>query len=119
MVSAAQLFDVQHYCSMTNHMWDGFWLVANKANWDTLPVAVQAVVARNMEDAGPRATRRSADTERQPARCAGGARPGVQPGPTLTPFRAALQAAGFYRDWEMRLGADAGGLLESTVGPLD
>src|ERR1044071_5485179 len=25
LISTAKLFEVQKYCSMTNHMWDGFW----------------------------------------------------------------------------------------------
>ena len=26
----AKLYEVQKYCSMTNHMWDGFWFLANR-----------------------------------------------------------------------------------------
>ena len=47
MISTAKLYEVQKYCSMTNHMWDGFWMLANKRAWDKLPPDLQAIVARN------------------------------------------------------------------------
>jgi len=38
--------------SITNHMWDGYWLVANKA-WPggKLPDAMKTIVARHIKDA--------------------------------------------------------------------
>ena len=30
MISTAKLYEVQKYCSLTNHMWDGFWFLANQ-----------------------------------------------------------------------------------------
>ena len=34
IIAAAKLYEVQKYGSLTNHMWDGFWLLANKRAWD-------------------------------------------------------------------------------------
>jgi TRAP-type C4-dicarboxylate transport system substrate-binding protein len=25
---------VQKYCSLTNHMWDGYWFLANRRAWE-------------------------------------------------------------------------------------
>ncbi len=37
IISTAKLFEVQKYCSLTNHMWDGFWFLANRRAWEKLP----------------------------------------------------------------------------------
>ena len=37
VVSLFKLNEVQKYCSLTNHMWDGFWFLANKRAWERLP----------------------------------------------------------------------------------
>ena len=30
IMKVAKLWEVQKYCSMTNHMWDGFWMLGNR-----------------------------------------------------------------------------------------
>jgi len=34
IISTAKLYEVQKYCSLTNHMWDGFWFLANRRAWE-------------------------------------------------------------------------------------
>ena len=34
LISTAKLYEVQKYCSLTNHMWDGFWFLANRRAWE-------------------------------------------------------------------------------------
>ena len=46
-------------CSLTNHMWDGFWFLANGKAWNGLPADVRDVIAKNLNAA---ADRRSATT---------------------------------------------------------
>ena len=31
IIQVAKLYEVQKYCSLTNHIWDGFWFIANGA----------------------------------------------------------------------------------------
>jgi TRAP-type transport system periplasmic protein len=50
VISTAKLYEVQKYCSMTNHMWDGFWMLANKRAWDKLPPELQAIVAKHWNE---------------------------------------------------------------------
>jgi len=52
IISTAKLYEVQKYCSLTNHMWDGFWFLANKKAWEKLPPDLQAIVAKNINAAG-------------------------------------------------------------------
>ncbi|MGI4942148.1 MAG: TRAP transporter substrate-binding protein, partial [Janthinobacterium lividum] len=33
IISAAKLYEVQKYCSLTNHMWDGWWFLMNRRAW--------------------------------------------------------------------------------------
>ena len=37
IIDTAKLYEVQQFCSTTNHMWDGFWFLANRKNWEALP----------------------------------------------------------------------------------
>ena len=34
IIQTAKLYEVQKYCSLTNHMWDGFWFLANGKAWE-------------------------------------------------------------------------------------
>ena len=36
IISTAKLYEVQKYCSLTNHMWDGFWFLMNRRAWAAL-----------------------------------------------------------------------------------
>ena len=51
IISAAKLFEVQRFASVTNHMWDGWWFLANRRAWSRLPEAVQATAARVLNEA--------------------------------------------------------------------
>src|SRR6266436_10294256 len=44
----AKLFEVQKYLSETNHMWDGFWFLANAKAWNGLPADVRDVITKNL-----------------------------------------------------------------------
>jgi len=32
-----KMYEVQKHCSLTNHMWDGFWILSNKRVWEGIP----------------------------------------------------------------------------------
>ena len=117
VVDTAKLYEVQSYCSMTNHMWDGFWLLANKRAWGQLPPAAQEAAAREFDRAVMEArvdvAKLNADLRAQLA-TRGLAFNDTDP----APFRDALRTAGFYSDWKKRFGDEAWGTLESVVGPL-
>src|SRR5258708_396686 len=34
IIEIAKLYEVQKYCAVTNHMWDGFWFLANAKSWE-------------------------------------------------------------------------------------
>jgi TRAP-type C4-dicarboxylate transport system substrate-binding protein len=57
IISTAKLFEVQKFCSMTNHMWDGFWFLANRRAWERLPEDLRAIVAKHLNAAAVRSAR--------------------------------------------------------------
>ena len=51
IISAAKLYEVQKYCSLTNHMWDGWWLLINRRAWQGVPGDVQRIFAKHVNAA--------------------------------------------------------------------
>ena len=48
IIQVAKLYEVQKYCSLTNHIWDGFWFIANGASWE--PPAARSAEDRRRRD---------------------------------------------------------------------
>src|SRR5258708_24562307 len=51
IISTAKLYEAQKFCSLTNHMWDGFWFLANRRAWEKLPADLRTIVAKNINTA--------------------------------------------------------------------
>ena len=51
-IETAKLYEVQKYCALTNHMWDGLWMLANRKSFAALPDKLREVVAQTFRDAG-------------------------------------------------------------------
>jgi len=117
IISTAKLYEVQKYCSLTNHMWDGFWFLANKRAWDALPADVQSIVAKHVNEAG---VNERTDVEKLNANLqqdlSGKGLVFNKPDPA--PFREKLRSAGFYSEWKGKYGEEAWGLLEKSAGKL-
>lgn len=117
IISTAKLYEVQKYCSLTNHMWDGFWFLANRRAWEKLPQDVRTIVAKNINAA---AVSERDDTAKLNANLqqelAGKGLTFNQP--AVAPFRDKLRAAGFYAEWKGKYGEQAWELLEKAVGKL-
>ena len=52
LIVAAKLYEVQKYCSITNHVWDGHWICCNAAAWKGLPDDLKTIVANNLNQSG-------------------------------------------------------------------
>ena len=117
IIETAKLYEVQKYCSTTNHMWDGFWMLANAESWAKLPPDLQEIVARNFNEA---ALNERADVAKLNASLADSlkAKGMVFNAPDTEPFRAALRKAGFYAEWKGKYGEAAWALLEKYAGSL-
>lgn len=117
LIATAKLNEVQKYCSMTNHMWDGFWFLGNKRSFERLPADLQAIVTRNVNAAG---LNQRADVKilNDNVRTDLEGKGMIFNDPKAEPFRAKLRAAGFYADWHKRFGNEAWAVLEKYTGKL-
>jgi tripartite ATP-independent transporter DctP family solute receptor len=117
IIETAKLYEVQTYCSTTNHMWDGFWFLANRRNWDALPKDIQAVVTKHINAAGKAERNDVAELTKTLRESL------IQKGMKFndvnaTLFRDKLRAAGFYNEWKQKFGDQAWSTLEASVGKL-
>jgi tripartite ATP-independent transporter DctP family solute receptor len=117
LINLFKFYEVQKYVSFTNHMWDGFWTLANTRAWSDLPKDLQQIVARNINGAALK--------EREDIRQLNDSLQGelTQKGMTFNKtdtekFRAALRSAGFYTEWKDKYGPQAWAALEKEVGAL-
>jgi tripartite ATP-independent transporter DctP family solute receptor len=117
IISTAKLYEVQKYCSLTNHMWDGFWFLANRAAWERLPEDIRIIVAKHINAAGlaERADVAKLNASLQADLASKGL---VFNQPEAAPFREALRKAGFYSEWKSKFGEEAWAILENAVGKL-
>jgi len=117
IIATAKLYEVQKYCSLTNHMWDGFWFLANQRAWQSLPDDVRTIVAKHINAAGLKEREDVAklNASLQQDLIAKGL---IFNWPDPAPFRSKLRAAGFYTEWKSKYGEEAWSLLEKSVGKL-
>jgi tripartite ATP-independent transporter DctP family solute receptor len=117
IIDTAKLFEVQKFCSLTNHMWDGFWFLANRRAFERLPRDAQEVVSREINRA---ALEERSDVAKLNAELQGKlAGAGLQFNPVdAAAFRDQLRTAGFYKEWRGKYGDEAWGVLEAAVGGL-
>ena len=117
LIQIAKLYEVQKYVSMTSHMWDGFWMLANKKGFSTLPAEAQAIVARELNAS---ALQERADIAKLNGSVADDLKSkGLEFVEVDKPaFREALKTAGFYAEWKKKYGDEAWAILEAEVGSL-
>ena len=117
IISTAKLYEVQKYCSLTNHMWDGFWFLANGRAWEKLPADLRTIVARNINAAGlnERADVAALNATVQKDLAAKGM---LFNSPKAESFRDQMKKAGFYAEWKGKFGDEAWAILERSTGKL-
>ncbi|RYE28472.1 MAG: TRAP transporter substrate-binding protein [Hyphomicrobiales bacterium] len=117
IIQVAKLFEVQKSCAVSNHIWDGFWFIANGRAWRGLPPDIQTIVGNAINDAGVAQRgdiKKLNETVQADLQSKGLAFNKTDP----DSFRAKLRDAGFYKEWQERFGKDAWSLLEDAVGKL-
>ena len=117
LIDTAKLYEVQKYCSMTNHVWACIHYSFGNLYWDKLP--------NDLKDLSTRHFNAAAMTERDDWQkmTADETKNLTAKGmafntPDVKPFREALKKAGFFGDMKKKSGDKAWGLLEKYVGPL-
>ncbi len=117
VVQASKFYEVQRFCSLTNHIWDGKWVVANERIWKGLTPRHRDIIAAEFE--------RSANDERtdlnrmNPELRGDLAETGLLLNNIDTDaFRHTLVKAGFYTEQRERYGETAWGILQEYAGAL-
>jgi tripartite ATP-independent transporter DctP family solute receptor len=117
LILILRMYEVQKYVSITNHMWDGYWLVANGRLWSRIPDPLKEIVAKNIKQATMEeriAIRGLNDTVKDDLVAKGL----IFNTPPSKPFRDKLTSAGFYEQWRSKFGEQTWSLLEHFTGKL-
>lgn len=103
-------YEVQKYCSLTNHMWSGFWPLSSTRAWNALPKDIQQIVTKNLNDSAleERADNAKFNSGLEQTLTEKGL---VLSRPVLKPFREALNKAGFYGEWRKKFGDESWAIL--------
>ena len=117
IIDIAKLYEVQKFVSMTGHMWDGQWVLANGKRWAGLPADVQALITKHVTDAvlKQRDDIRRLNNGLEAQLKAKGMTFNY---PDVKSFRDALSKAGFYKEWRGKFGDEAMAKLEKYSGKL-
>jgi TRAP-type C4-dicarboxylate transport system substrate-binding protein len=117
IIATSRLYEVQKFCSMTSHVWDGYWILGNRRAWTTLRADIQAIVTRELDKS---VLQERADVARLSSALRDDlSAKGLQFNDVdRERFRELLRQTSFYRDWREKFGREAWSLLEETSGAL-
>jgi TRAP-type transport system periplasmic protein len=117
IIKIGKIYEVQKYCALTNHMWDGFWFMANKKAFEKLPDNVRAIMSKHFAQAA--LDQRKMTLELNTTLQGELEKDGMTFHKTdPEPFRQTLIKAGFYKEWQAKFGDEAWALLEKATGKL-
>jgi len=117
IIATARLYEVQKSISLTNHVWDGYWVLGNKASFARLPKELQDVISHELDQS-------ALDQRSDIARLSESLKTDLKgKGINLIDvdqdaFRTVLASTSFYNDWKQKYGEDAWKSLEKVSGPL-
>ncbi len=117
LIETQKFYQVQKYCSLTNHIWVGHWLVANGSFWAGLPKEHCAIVEDTFNEQAllERVANQKSDLSLEETL----QKQGMEfIRPDLVPFQTALTKSGFYKTWREKFGEPLWPALESYTGPL-
>lgn len=117
VAETSKFYEVQKFCSRTNHVWDGSWIVTSNRTWRGVPDDIKATVAARFNESAIR--QRDAVTKLNDDLAGSLQQKGITFNDTdPAPFREVLKKAGFYAEWKAKYGEEAWALLEKAAGSL-
>jgi TRAP-type C4-dicarboxylate transport system substrate-binding protein len=117
IIATTRLYEVQKSCSLTGHVWDGYWILGNKRAFERLPQDMRDVVTREFD-------RSAADQRGDISKLSESLRQQLSAKGLQfieidrAPFRQALGRTSFYKEWRGKFGDEAWSHLENTSGKL-
>ncbi len=117
LIDTAKFYEIQKYCSLTGHAWDGFWLLASARTWKNVPADVQEIMGKHFGEA---ARRQRDDIARLNVDLQKGLETKGLTFNTVdaAAFQQVLRAAGFYTQARDKFGAEAWALLQRYAGDI-
>jgi TRAP-type transport system periplasmic protein len=117
IIDAAKLYEVQKFCSLTNHQWACYHVAFNMDAWKRLPRDLKDMAEAAFDDAALKERNDWVTTNQTLMETLKGKGLTFNQ-PDVTPFRAELTKTGFYPEVRAKMGDEAWLLLEKYVGPL-
>jgi tripartite ATP-independent transporter DctP family solute receptor len=117
VTQTGRLYEVQKFCAMTGHIWDGYFTLMSRQARRTLPDDLRSILETELNAAAV-AERNDVVSRTTAARQALEKAGMTFTEPDRGEFRAVLKKAGFYTETRAKFGDEAWGILESIVGPL-
>jgi len=117
IIATARLYEVQKNCSLTGHVWDGYWVLGNKRAFQKLPADVQQIITREIDKS---ATDQRADIAKLTGKLTADLKAKGIKFITVQQddFRKKLSSTSFYSQWKSKYGPVAWELLEKVSGKL-
>jgi len=117
LIDTAKLYEVQKYCSTTNHVWACIHYTFGNIHWKKLPNDLKDLATKHFNAAAllERDDWQKTTAEETKNLTSKGM---VFNDPDIKPFQEALKKAGFYGEMKKKSGDKAWALLEKYVGPL-
>ncbi|GJD52743.1 hypothetical protein OPKNFCMD_5510 [Methylobacterium crusticola] len=114
LIVTSKFYEVQKFCSLSNHIWQGNWILFNGRVWKSIPERLQEIVETRLNEAG-RAQRNDLAGLEQSYRDTM-----IKSGMTFNEvdadsFRAKLKSAGYYADVRRRFGDQGFQMLEDAA----
>ena len=117
LILQQKFYEVQKYVSMSDHIWSGYWTLANQDIWGRLPKDLQAIVADEMATATLKARNDNVYLNKS-VRDKLGRLGMVFNEVDKASFKAKLVAANYYQRWKAEFGDKAWAALEKYANKL-
>ena len=116
-IDTGKFYEVQKYLAQSNHVWNGFWMVANGDAWNRLPEDIREIVNTSFNEKA--LLQRNDLAELNKGLAAQLQSKGMELSTIDTDsFRAKLREADFYATWREKIGNEAWEILEGYAGKL-
>ena len=117
LIESAKFYEVQKFCSLTNHAWDGFWLISSGKIWKTMPKDVQDILQKHFNAAAKKQRDDivQANVDYRKSLESKGLTFNIT---QAEAFQAALAKTSFYKDAKAKFGDQAWALLQKYAGNI-
>jgi TRAP-type transport system periplasmic protein len=116
-IETMKLYQVQKYAALSDHMWVGYWLLANGPFWQSLPEDHRKIIADTFDAQAlvQRAANQKLDSTLEETLKQQGM---IFSTPDHAAFHDTLVKSGFYKTWQAKFGPALWSALEKFTGSL-